>query len=49
MKFGERYKGKRKIAAPECVDYAWGVEDVPMDFDCLWHDRIDGAAGRRES
>jgi NADH-quinone oxidoreductase subunit F len=34
MKFGERYKGKRKIGA-EMVDYDWGVEDVPMDFDCL--------------
>ncbi|MDX2186215.1 MAG: NADH-quinone oxidoreductase subunit NuoF [Opitutaceae bacterium] len=34
LKFGERYKGKRKIGA-DMVDYDWGVEDVPMDFDCL--------------
>jgi NADH-quinone oxidoreductase subunit F len=34
MKFGERYKGKRKVGA-EMVDYDWGVEDVPMDFDSL--------------
>src|SRR5215469_10834033 len=30
MKFGERYKGKRKVGA-DMVDYDWGVEDVPMD------------------
>lgn len=34
LKWGERYKGKRKIGA-DMVDYDWGVEDVPMDFDCL--------------
>jgi NADH-quinone oxidoreductase subunit F len=34
MRFGERYKGKRKVGA-EMVDYDWGVEDVPMDFDSL--------------
>ncbi|ACB73771.1 NADH-quinone oxidoreductase subunit NuoF [Opitutus terrae] len=34
MRFGERYKGKRK-AGTEMVDYDWGVEDVPMDFDSL--------------
>ena len=34
LKFGERYQGKRKVGA-ELVDYDWGVEDVPMDFDCL--------------
>ncbi|HEX2852048.1 MAG TPA: NADH-quinone oxidoreductase subunit NuoF [Opitutaceae bacterium] len=34
MKFGERYKGKRKVGT-EMVDYDWGVEDVPMDFDSL--------------
>jgi NADH-quinone oxidoreductase subunit F len=34
LKFGERYKGKRKVGA-EMVDYDWGIEDVPMDFDSL--------------
>ncbi len=34
MRFGERYKGKRKVG-PDMVDYDWGVEDVPMDFDSL--------------
>ena len=34
LKVGERYKGKRKIGA-DMVDYDWGIEDVPMDFDCL--------------
>ena len=34
LKFGERYKGKRKVGA-DMVDYDWGVEDVPMDFDSL--------------
>src|SRR5437868_13971065 len=34
MRFGERYKGKRKVGA-DLVDYDWGVEDVPMDFDSL--------------
>ncbi|HRE80650.1 MAG TPA: NADH-quinone oxidoreductase subunit NuoF [Opitutaceae bacterium] len=34
LKWGERYKGKRKVGA-DMVDYDWGVEDVPMDFDCL--------------
>ena len=34
MRFGERYKGKRKVGL-ETVDYDWGVEDVPMDFDSL--------------
>jgi len=34
LKFGERFKGKRKVGA-EMVDYDWAVEDVPMDFDCL--------------
>ena len=34
LRFGERYKGKRKVGA-EMVDYDWALEDVPMDFDCL--------------
>lgn len=34
LRVGERYKGKRKIGA-DMVDYDWGIEDVPMDFDCL--------------
>ena len=34
LRFGERFKGKRKMGA-DMVDYDWGVEDVPMDFDCL--------------
>jgi len=34
LKFGERYKGKRKVGV-EMVDYDWGLEDVPMDFDSL--------------
>ena len=34
LKFGERFKGKRKVGA-EMVDYDWAVEDVPMDFDSL--------------
>ena len=34
LQFGERFKGKRKVGA-EMVDYDWGVEDVPMDFDSL--------------
>jgi NADH-quinone oxidoreductase subunit F len=34
LKFGERYKGKRKAGA-EMVEYDWGVEDIPMDFDSL--------------
>jgi NADH-quinone oxidoreductase subunit F len=34
LKFGERYKGKRKVGA-DMVDYDWGVDDVPMDFDSL--------------
>ena len=34
LKFGERYKGKRKSGA-EMVDYDWGLEDIPMDFDSL--------------
>jgi len=34
LRFGERFKGKRKAGA-EMVDYDWGVEDVPMDFDSL--------------
>src|SRR5580692_3191743 len=34
LKFGERYKGKRKVGA-EMVEYDWGVEDIPMDFDSL--------------
>ncbi|HMD61229.1 MAG TPA: NADH-quinone oxidoreductase subunit NuoF [Opitutaceae bacterium] len=34
LKFGERYKGKRKLGA-EMVEYDWGVEDIPMDFDSL--------------
>ena len=43
LKFGERYKGKRKVGA-DMVDYDWGVEDVPMDFDSLAHDRHRWAA-----
>ena len=34
LRFGERYKGKRKVGA-DMVEYDWGVEDIPMDFDCL--------------
>jgi NADH-quinone oxidoreductase subunit F len=34
LRFGERYKGKRKVGA-EMVEYDWGVEDIPMDFDSL--------------
>ncbi|HZZ58623.1 MAG TPA: NADH-quinone oxidoreductase subunit NuoF [Opitutaceae bacterium] len=34
LKVGERYKGKRKVGS-EMVDYDWGIEDIPMDFDCL--------------
>jgi NADH-quinone oxidoreductase subunit F len=34
LRVGERYKGKRKVGT-EMVDYDWGIEDVPMDFDCL--------------
>jgi NADH-quinone oxidoreductase subunit F len=34
LRCGERFKGKRKVGA-EMVDYDWGVEDVPMDFDSL--------------
>ena len=34
LRFGERFKGKRKAGA-EMVDYDWGVEDIPMDFDSL--------------
>jgi NADH-quinone oxidoreductase subunit F len=34
LRFGERYKGKRKAGA-EMVEYDWGVEDIPMDFDSL--------------
>jgi NADH-quinone oxidoreductase subunit F len=34
LKFGERYRGKRKVGA-EMVEYDWGVEDIPMDFDSL--------------
>ena len=34
LKFGERYKGKRKVGA-EMVDYDWSLEDIPMDFDSL--------------
>jgi len=34
LRFGERFKGKRKLGA-DMVDFDWGVEDVPMDFDSL--------------
>jgi NADH-quinone oxidoreductase subunit F len=34
LKFGERFKGKRKVGA-EMVEYDWGLEDIPMDFDSL--------------
>jgi len=34
LRFGERYKGKRKVGA-DMVEYDWGVEDIPMDFDSL--------------
>ena len=34
LRFGERFKGKRKVGA-DLVDYDWGVEDVPLDFDSL--------------
>ncbi len=31
LRFGERFKGKSRAG----VEYDWGVEDVPMDFDSL--------------
>jgi NADH-quinone oxidoreductase subunit F len=34
LRFGERFKGKRKVGA-EMVDYDWGLEDIPLDFDSL--------------
>jgi NADH-quinone oxidoreductase subunit F len=34
LRFGERFKGKRKVGA-EMVEFDWGVEDIPMDFDSL--------------
>jgi NADH-quinone oxidoreductase subunit F len=34
LKFGERFKGKRKVGA-DMVDYDWALEDIPMDFDSL--------------
>ncbi|KXU37445.1 NADH-quinone oxidoreductase subunit F [Cephaloticoccus primus] len=34
LRFGERFKGKRKQGA-DMVEFDWGVEDVPMDFDSL--------------
>ena len=34
LRVGERYKGKRKVGT-EMVDYDWGIEDIPMDFDSL--------------
>jgi NADH-quinone oxidoreductase subunit F len=34
LRFGERFKGKRKVGT-EMVEYDWGLEDVPMDFDSL--------------
>lgn len=34
LKFGERFKGKRKVGS-EMLDYDWGIEDVPLDFDSL--------------
>jgi NADH-quinone oxidoreductase subunit F len=34
LKFGERFKGKRKVGT-DLVEYDWGIEDVPMDFDSL--------------
>jgi len=34
LRFGERFKGKRRVGA-EMVEYDWGVEDIPMDFDSL--------------
>ncbi len=34
LRFGERYKGKRKVGA-EMIDYDWALEDLPMDFDSL--------------
>jgi NADH-quinone oxidoreductase subunit F len=34
LKFGERFKGKRKVGT-DLIEYDWGVEDVPMDFDSL--------------
>jgi NADH-quinone oxidoreductase subunit F len=34
LRAGERFKGKRKVGL-EMVDYDWGIEDVPMDFDSL--------------
>ncbi len=47
LKFGERFKGKRKVGA-EMVDYDWGVEDMPMDFDSLAMIGIDGRIRRRD-
>jgi NADH-quinone oxidoreductase subunit F len=34
LRVGERFKGKRKVGL-EMVDYDWGIEDVPLDFDSL--------------
>jgi NADH-quinone oxidoreductase subunit F len=34
LRFGERFKGRRKVGA-DLVDFDWGVEDLPMDFDSL--------------
>jgi len=34
LKFGERLQGQAQGRAGH-VDYDWGVEDVPMDFDSL--------------
>ena len=47
LRFGERFKGKRKVGA-EMVEYDWGVEDIPMDFDSLAHGRARWA-GRAAS
>ena len=34
LRFGERFRGKRKVGA-DMVEYDWGVEDIPLDFDSL--------------
>jgi NADH-quinone oxidoreductase subunit F len=34
LRWGERYRGRRKVGA-EFVEYDWGIEDVPLDFDSL--------------
>jgi NADH-quinone oxidoreductase subunit F len=47
LRFGERFKGKRKVGV-EMVEYDWGVEDIPLDFDFAGHGGLDGRLGRRD-